>query len=75
MVYKPQDLSPLRGRVVKITGDSLFAFVESFRAKCGCRVCLAESDVFPGIFPEDQPGVVFRSKDLYSQHSALDPYC
>lgn len=65
--------NPLKGSIVQITGDNLalhglFGFVESFSATYCCRFCLADRDEMQSIFSEDHPGIVFRSKEVHSQH-------
>lgn len=72
-VLTPMSDIPLRGSIVQITGDNLalhglFGFVESFSATYCCRFCLADRDAMQTIFSEDQPGIIFRSKELHSQH-------
>lgn len=67
--------SPLMGSVIQVTGDNLglhglFGFVESFSATHCCRFCLTSKDEFQSVFSEDHSGLVFRSKEIHSEHCA-----
>ncbi|XP_035805853.1 uncharacterized protein LOC111571121 isoform X1 [Amphiprion ocellaris] len=67
--------SPLLGSVIQVTGDNLglhglFSFVESFSATYFCRFCLTSKDESQSVFTEDDPGIIFRTKEIHAEHCA-----
>ncbi len=63
----------VRGSIVQVTGDnlglhSLFGFVESFRARYNCRICLAEREDYQTVFCENEPNITFRTKETHLRH-------
>lgn len=71
----PFSESPLLGSVIQVTGDNLglhglFGFVESFSATHCCRFCLITKEELQSVFTEDHPGLVFRSREIHSEHCA-----
>lgn len=67
--------TPLLGSVVQVTGDNLglhglFGFVESFSATHFCRFCLITKDESQSVFTEDHPGLVFRTREIHTEHCA-----
>lgn len=64
---------PLFGSVSQVTGDnlalnSLLGFVESLSATHWCRFCLTNKEEIQSVFSENNPGLVLRSKELYTEH-------
>lgn len=64
---------PLLGSVIQITGDNLglhglFGFVESFSARYFCRFCLTSKDESQSVFTEDDPGMIFRTREIHAEH-------
>lgn len=67
--------SPLLGSVIQVTGDNLglhglFGFVESFSATYFCRFCLTSKVESQFVFTEDDPGMIFRTKEIHAEHCA-----
>ena len=67
--------SPLLGSVIQVTGDNLglhglFGFVESFSATYYCRFCLTSKAEAQSMFTEDDPGMIFRTKEMHAEHCA-----
>lgn len=67
--------SPLLGSVIQITGDKLglhglFGFVESFSATYFCRFCLTSKDESQSVFTEDDPHMIFRTKEIHAERCA-----
>ncbi len=67
--------SPLLGSVIQVTGDNLglhglFGFVESFSAMYFCRFCLTSKVESQSVFTEDDPGMIFRTKEMHAEHCA-----
>ncbi|XP_037401191.1 uncharacterized protein LOC119265236 [Pygocentrus nattereri] len=72
-VQVPFSTAPLKGSVIQVTGDNLalhgiFGFVESFSAAYSCRFCLTDKTELQSVFCEDHTGLVFRTKELHSEH-------
>lgn len=72
-IHLPYFEKPLFGSVIQITGDNLalnglLGFVESFSATNFCRFCLTCKEDLQSVFTEDDPGVIFRSKELHTEH-------
>lgn len=67
--------SPLRGTVIQVTGDNLglhglFGLVESFSATYCCRFCLTTKEELQSVFTEDNPCLIFRTKEIHAEHCA-----
>ncbi|XP_035987597.1 uncharacterized protein LOC118560568 [Fundulus heteroclitus] len=65
--------TPLKGSIVQVTGDNLalhglFGMVESFSATYCCRFCLTDKTKLQSVFSEDDPNIILRTKELYSEH-------
>ncbi len=71
----------LQGSVIQVTGDNLalhglLGMVESFNATYCCRFCLIDKTKLQSVFSEDDPDLIIRTKELYSEHCnalAQDP--
>lgn len=66
-------LKNLKHKDLKCLGlHGLFWFVESFSATYCCRFCLISKDELHSVFTEDDPSMVFHSKEICAGHcSAL----
>lgn len=67
--------SPLRGTVIQVTGDNLglhglFGLIESFSATYFCRFCLTTKEESQSVFTEDNPCLIFRTKEMHAEHCA-----
>lgn len=72
-IQVPFSDTPLKGTVIQVTGDNLaihglFGMVESFSATYCCRFCLTDKTRLQSVFSEDDPDLVLRTKELYSEH-------
>ena len=72
-IQVPFSDAPLKGSVIQVTGDNLaihglFGMVESFSATYCCRFCLTDKTRLQTVFSEDDPDLILRSKELYSEH-------
>ena len=67
--------SPLLGSIIQVTGDNLglhglFGYLESFSATYCCRFCLSTKEELQSVFTEDHPGLIFRTKEIHTEHCA-----
>lgn len=65
--------SPLLGSVIQVTGDNLglhgiFGYVESFSATYFCRFCLTTKEELQSVYTEDNPALIFRTKEIHTEH-------
>lgn len=60
----------------QVTGDNLglhglFGNVDSFSAKYCCRFCLTIKEALQSVFTKDNPGLIFRTKEIHTEHCAV----
>ena len=72
-IQVPFSDTPLKGSVIQVTGDNLaihglFGMVESFSATYCFRFCLTDKTRLQSVFSEDDPDLILRTKELYSEH-------
>ncbi|KAG7459332.1 hypothetical protein MATL_G00209530 [Megalops atlanticus] len=72
-IQVPFSDTPFRGSAIQVTGDNLaihglFGMVESFSATYCCRFCLTDKKSLQSVLNEDNPDLILRTKELYTEH-------